>query len=233
MTSNVMENKRTRYCDIEREISLIFTKQYKNPWNSSRKANRSFDIKIRVNSMDFSDCHCIFDTRDWRICEISEIVLFQEFPKLQIDWICINFHHRIALCDGISAVGIQSVTCDWRFARCDVDKLLMFNSWNFRWENGKIVIWKFNLKLSNLTGFLSHPLEESRRTIKVALDAVSIGSQFFGHFIWPLTLNISGNLWFLPLSIFFISFRYWENFVAKSSSFGEWIIFLCCKFFLI
>lgn len=73
----------------------------------------------------------------------------------------------------------------------------------------------------HFTGLFSHSREEPKRKMKIVLDFASICSLFLGHLVWPLALNTSANIWFLPFSILLISLRSWENFVAKSSPFGE------------
>lgn len=75
-------------------------------------------------------------------------------------------------------------------------------------------------------GFLSHSQDESRRQMKVVLDAAAVCSQFLGHLVWPLTLDTSANIWLLPLSILLISLRSWENFVARTSASGEFETFV-------
>lgn len=62
--------------------------------------------------------------------------------------------------------------------------------------------------------------------MKFALDTAAICSQLLGHFVWPLTLDTSANIWFLPLSILLISLRSWENFVVSASSSGEFNLLL-------
>lgn len=64
---------------------------------------------------------------------------------------------------------------------------------------------------------LSRSADEPKRTIKYVLDIGSIAVQLIGFFIWPLTITSTRNIWFIPLSLFFISFHWWENFVTKCS----------------
>ena len=72
---------------------------------------------------------------------------------------------------------------------------------------------------------LSRSPDEPKRTIKYVLDIGSILAQLIGLFIWPLTITSARNIWFIPLSIFFVSFRWWENYVTKCSPICETLIY--------
>lgn len=71
---------------------------------------------------------------------------------------------------------------------------------------------------------LSRSPDEPKRTIKYVLDVGSISAQLIGLFIWPLTITSTSNIWFIPLSLFFVSFRWWENYVTKCSQLCEPLI---------
>lgn len=80
---------------------------------------------------------------------------------------------------------------------------------------------------------LSRTTREPKITIKYILDVGSITAQVTGLFIWPLT-NSGKNLYLIPISIFCISFHWWENFVSNESPMGKLhIVFLqsCYTFF--
>lgn len=68
-----------------------------------------------------------------------------------------------------------------------------------------------------MPGMLSRSADEPKRTVKYVLDVGSIAAQLIGFFIWPLTVTSTASIWYMPLSIFLISFRWWENFVTKCS----------------
>ncbi|CAO1376539.1 unnamed protein product [Diamesa hyperborea] len=67
---------------------------------------------------------------------------------------------------------------------------------------------------------LSRTTREPKITIKYILDVGSISAQVTGLFIWPLT-NSGKNLYLIPISIFCISFHWWENFVSNESPIGR------------
>lgn len=70
---------------------------------------------------------------------------------------------------------------------------------------------------------LSRTSKESKVTIKYILDIASMSAQVTGLFIWPLT-NSGNNLYLIPISIFCISFHWWENFVSNTSPIGKQFI---------
>nr|USH46112.1 chitin synthase chs-2 [Androctonus crassicauda] len=63
---------------------------------------------------------------------------------------------------------------------------------------------------------LSRNSEEEKRFLKVIVDILSILAQATGFFVWPL-VERSSHSWAVPLSIFLVSFRWWENYVDKRS----------------
>lgn len=64
---------------------------------------------------------------------------------------------------------------------------------------------------------LSRASDEPKKTVKYVLDVGSIVAQLIGFFIWPLTVTSTRSIWFIPLSLFFVSFHWWENYVTKCS----------------
>lgn len=64
---------------------------------------------------------------------------------------------------------------------------------------------------------LCHPLDKPGNQLKKVLDICSIVVQSLGLLIWPIFLPTGPKIWFLPLSITFISCHWWENYVTLNS----------------
>lgn len=59
--------------------------------------------------------------------------------------------------------------------------------------------------------------EENSKISLILLDVLAILAQITALLIWP----VLSDLWFIPLALFLISFRWWENFVTPCSRFGK------------
>lgn len=96
------------------------------------------------------------------------------------------------------------------------------------------IFGKFNLKplsfnskysFADILGMLSrYPDRETRGkwVLQCTIDVIAILFQVSGLFVWPLFSSESVTRpWLQPLSIFLISFGWWENFVDVNSPFGK------------
>ncbi|XP_075212205.1 hyaluronan synthase-like protein kkv [Lycorma delicatula] len=62
--------------------------------------------------------------------------------------------------------------------------------------------------------------EKTEVYMKAIVDVVAIAAQATGFVMWPaLEGNSRPNLWLIPISLFFISCGWWENYVSKHSVF--------------
>ncbi|XP_055608469.1 chitin synthase chs-2-like [Uranotaenia lowii] len=69
-----------------------------------------------------------------------------------------------------------------------------------------------------ILGLLSRSSSENKLPFKYAIDVMAISAQVTGFIGWPL-LSSQFELWFIPLSIFLISFHWWENYLSLKSFF--------------
>lgn len=70
----------------------------------------------------------------------------------------------------------------------------------------------------------SRNMESDKRYWLLAADIFAILSQLSGLFVWAGLQWGKGRyelIWVLPVSLFLVSFGWWENYVDKSSSFGK------------
>ncbi|XP_035215199.1 chitin synthase chs-2-like isoform X2 [Stegodyphus dumicola] len=65
-------------------------------------------------------------------------------------------------------------------------------------------------------GLLSRHAGESKRPLKVVFDILSVILQGTGFVIWPMTEGGSRS-WLIPISMFLVSTRWWENYLDVKS----------------
>ncbi|KAL1514128.1 hypothetical protein ABEB36_003439 [Hypothenemus hampei] len=70
--------------------------------------------------------------------------------------------------------------------------------------------------IPGVLGLLSRNNTETSRFLKVIMDLIAISAQATGFIIWPIIEN-RADLWIIPITIFLISFGWWENYVSKHS----------------
>ncbi|XP_054721541.1 LOW QUALITY PROTEIN: chitin synthase chs-2-like [Uloborus diversus] len=67
-----------------------------------------------------------------------------------------------------------------------------------------------------ILGLLSRYSGESKRPVKIILDIFAILFQGTGFAIWPI-METGPRSWLIPVSVFLVSIRWWENYLDKKS----------------
>lgn len=71
--------------------------------------------------------------------------------------------------------------------------------------------------------FVGRSVEQRRRLTVNVVDILAILIQLTSFIVWPLISRESGA-WLIPISVFLISLRWWENYITDISSYRKkWI----------